>query len=81
MSVPIWIALGIAVFGANAFGWAAYAHLSEYGKQHTLRIMLWSKIFAGSENFTERGWRYMRLARLCMLAFPAAVLMMMLTWR
>ena len=80
MPTPIIVAWVLAVLGANVFGLAAYANLSEHGRQHTLRIMFWSKLFAGRENFTERGWRYMQLARLCAMAWPAAVIMVILTW-
>ena len=81
MFVALIVAWVITAVGTTVFWWAAYANLSEYGKQHTLRIMLWSKLFAGRDNFTERGWRYMQWARACALVWPAAVLLLALSWR
>ena len=56
------------------FVWSTYywfkalAHLSDSGQDHFWRILLWSKIFAGRENFTQKGWRYRNRSLLLMIA-------------
>ena len=59
--------LYISVLGAFLLGhywwWLAVRQLSPAGQDRFWRILLWSKMFAGPENFTAMGWRYCVRAR------------------
>jgi hypothetical protein len=66
------IVLDIAVLAAFLLGhywwWRAMRQLSPVGQDRFWRILLWSKMFAGSEDFTTTGWRDCVRARWAFLA-------------
>jgi hypothetical protein len=66
------IVLDIAGIGAFLLGhywwWRAMRQLSPVGRDRFWRILLWSTMLAGSENFTTTGWRHYVRARWAFLA-------------
>ena len=63
------IAAGVMLVIGHVWWWRAMQNLSETGRARKWRIIVWSKLFSGRENFTEVGWRYWVRARWATLAF------------
>lgn len=54
----------------SAYWWfCAMTLLSSEGQDEFWNINLWSKLFAGRENFTREGWRYWVGVRYAVLLF------------
>jgi hypothetical protein len=63
------VALAILLAGTGLWcWWRAMRRLSTVGAAHWPRIVFWSKLLAGPENFTHVGWRYWVGARCAFLA-------------
>ena len=79
--MPWWIivALVAVVIASNYFAIKAMRRLSPAGHDRRWRIYLWSKLFAGRENFTEEGWRYRNIAWACLAVWPIMCLVWLVT--
>ena len=74
------LATGSAFIAAHVWWFQAMRHLSDHGRARTWRIMLWSKLFSGRENFTADGWRYWVRARWATVVFAALFLSLGYVW-
>ena len=77
MTILFLFPLAIALVASNVYSWRAFRNLSAYGEEHRLRVVYWSRFFAGRQNFTELGWRYRNRALLCLLVWPISIGLML----
>jgi hypothetical protein len=54
---------------SGVFFYRALEQLSAEGHDNFWHVVLWSKLFAGQDNFTETGWRYWNWLRLTIAGF------------
>lgn len=83
MASKQWIVLllaGTLFVAAHVWWWRAMQNLSETGRARKWRIILWSKLFSGRDNFTDIGWRYWVRARWAALAFAVVWLWLGVAW-
>jgi hypothetical protein len=71
------LVVAAAAVGIAGLVWwiRAMDRLSDEGQAHVLRILFWSKLFSGRENFTDEGWSYLVRAR---SAFALSALLVLL---